>query len=361
MLRRVIASNININNNNRSKRVIELLLKNVNKTRIALPCMQRMSTIPLPMITSTFRGFATIESEDTGLVEFTESEPFRAIALNPFPDDVAKVLLAKINDDDIEIKPDGIMYLPEIKYRRILNQAFGPGGWALIPKGPYKIEKGHICQQYVMFARGQFVSQAWGDQIYAEEGKMAFRSFATALEGAKSNALMRCCKDLGIASELWDPAFILKWKAENAVAVWVQHVTTKQKKKLYRRKDRPPFGYPYVEQGIEDESKKASSPLETDLEIPEFMEPTDEKDVDMFDHMKSEEAPVEKPRAASTQGKTYDWSEKISSGKYKGRTWNEMLSKPEFKNYLAWCISKNAASPQMKAAYQIATAMNPEQ
>ena len=26
---------------------------------------------------------------------------------------------------------------------------------------------------------------------------------ATATEGCKSNALMRCCKDLGVASELW--------------------------------------------------------------------------------------------------------------------------------------------------------------
>ncbi len=29
--------------------------------------------------------------------------------------------------------------------------------------------------------------------------------YGKACESAKSNALMRCCKDLGIASELWDP------------------------------------------------------------------------------------------------------------------------------------------------------------
>ena len=28
-----------------------------------------------------------------------------------------------------------MIYLPEIKYRRILNQAFGPGGWAIMPRG----------------------------------------------------------------------------------------------------------------------------------------------------------------------------------------------------------------------------------
>lgn len=30
---------------------------------------------------------------------------------------------------------EGLIYLPEIKYRRILNIAFGPGGWALVPRG----------------------------------------------------------------------------------------------------------------------------------------------------------------------------------------------------------------------------------
>ena len=34
-------------------------------------------------------------------------------------------------------------------------------------------------------------------------------SYGKALESAKSNALMRCCKDLGIASELWDPQVCL--------------------------------------------------------------------------------------------------------------------------------------------------------
>ena len=29
--------------------------------------------------------------------------------------------------------------------------------------------------------------------------------YGRAMEAAKSNALMRCCKDLGISSELWDP------------------------------------------------------------------------------------------------------------------------------------------------------------
>lgn len=65
-------------------------------------------------------------------------------------------------------------------------------------------------------------------------------SIATAGEGAKSNALMRCCKDLGIAAELWDPRFIRKFKKEHCHEVWVEHVVSKQKRKIWLRKDCEP-------------------------------------------------------------------------------------------------------------------------
>lgn len=65
-------------------------------------------------------------------------------------------------------------------------------------------------------------------------------SLATALEAAKSNALMRCCKDIGIASELWDPSFNTKWRSTHCVQVWVMNRDGK-KRKLWRRKDDPPI------------------------------------------------------------------------------------------------------------------------
>ena len=90
------------------------------------------------------------------------------------------------------------VYLPEIKYRRILNKAFGPGAWGIIPRSGTFINKKNISREYALFVHGRFVSQARGEQNYFGE-----ESIPTASEGAKSNALMRCCKDLGIASELW--------------------------------------------------------------------------------------------------------------------------------------------------------------
>jgi Mitochondrial genome maintenance MGM101 len=84
------------------------------------------------------------------------------------------------------------------------------------------------------------VAIARGEQDYFDPA-----GIATATEACKSNALMRCCKDLGIASELWcvarlpqslylisgcrDPRFIREFKTTHCVEVFVEHQGTKKK------------------------------------------------------------------------------------------------------------------------------------
>jgi len=58
---------------------------------------------------------------------------------------------------DIEIKPDGIIYLPEIKYRRILNKAFGPGGWGLAPRGELVVGERVVTREYALVVHGRYV------------------------------------------------------------------------------------------------------------------------------------------------------------------------------------------------------------
>lgn len=157
-------------------------------------------------------------------------DSFAGLGSMPFPREVADILLAPIEDEDIELKPDGMLYLPEIKYRRILNRAFGPGGWGLAPRTELLITEKQITREYALVCHGRLVSVARGEQDYfGGEDKIT-----TALEGCKSNALMRCCKDLGIASELWDPAFIRKWKRKNSEEVWVEY--NKRNRKIFIRK-----------------------------------------------------------------------------------------------------------------------------
>jgi len=87
----------------------------------------------------------------------------------------------------------------------------------------------------------RLVSVARGEQdFFSPEG------IPTAVEGCKSTALRRCCKDLGVASELWDPRYIRKFMAEHVKEIFVEHAVTKKRKKMYLRKD-DVVRYPFKE------------------------------------------------------------------------------------------------------------------
>ncbi|KAJ3719376.1 mitochondrial genome maintenance MGM101-domain-containing protein [Lentinula raphanica] len=177
---------------------------------------------------------------DDGRTDWSKS--YHGLSEQAFSKEVADVLMAPVNPLDVEIKPDGMIYLPEIKYRRILNKAFGPGGWGLAPRTETNVGPKVVSREYALVCQGRLVAIARGEQEYFDPS-----GIPTATEACKSNAIMRCCKDLGIASELWDPRFIREFKAQHCVEVFAEHVPTKKKYKLWRRKDQPKLGYPYQE------------------------------------------------------------------------------------------------------------------
>ncbi|KAJ5673772.1 hypothetical protein N7462_009211 [Penicillium macrosclerotiorum] len=174
-------------------------------------------------------------------IDWTRS--FHGLSAEPFPKEAAEILLADTDPQEVEIKPDGIVYLPEIKYRRILNRAFGPGGWGLAPRGESIVTPKTVTREYALVCNGRLVSVARGEQDYFSPD-----GIPTATEGCKSNALVRCCKDLGIASELWDPRWIRKFKAQYTREVFVEHIVSKKRSKIWVRKD-DPVSYPWKESG----------------------------------------------------------------------------------------------------------------
>ncbi|KAJ5881924.1 uncharacterized protein N7529_000596 [Penicillium soppii] len=182
-----------------------------------------------------------LESPAEEKIDWTRS--FHGLSAAPFPKEAADILLAETDPQEVEIKPDGILYLPEIKYRRILNRAFGPGGWGLVPRSESIVTPKTVTREYALVCNGRLVSVARGEQDYFSPD-----GIPTATEGCRSNALVRCCKDLGIASELWDPRWIRKYKAQYTREVFVEHVVNKRKTKIWTRKD-DPVGYPWKETG----------------------------------------------------------------------------------------------------------------
>ncbi|QUC24015.1 uncharacterized protein UV8b_08256 [Ustilaginoidea virens] len=173
-----------------------------------------------------------------GTVDWATS--FHGVAAKPVTEDQFRALMQPVDIKDIEVKPDGVIYLPEIKYRRRLNEAFGPMGWGLIPKGKPVVGDAMVTREYALIVDGRFVSQAQGENPYFSADQLP-----NAVEGCKSNALMRCCKDLGIASELWDPHFVRWFKKSQMEEAWVEHAVTKKKRTLWFRKGLVEVAYPY--------------------------------------------------------------------------------------------------------------------
>lgn len=143
---------------------------------------------------------------------------FDGMSAKPFDEAIRKVLAEPVDPNDVETKPDGIVYLPGIFYRDRLTRAFGVGGWAIAARGPVKTRSQGggelVIWPGALFCLGRFVSEAIGQCVYYPNNKGM--TYADAVEGAKTDCITRCCKDLSIARELWDPGWRTEWQAKYA-------------------------------------------------------------------------------------------------------------------------------------------------
>jgi hypothetical protein len=106
-----------------------------------------------------------------GITDWSRS--YSGLSQEAFTKDIADVLLAPVDPMDVEMKPggcivssdipgmiyifciDGLMYLPEIKYRRVLNKAFGPGGWGLAPRSETHVGTKVVSREYALVCQGR--------------------------------------------------------------------------------------------------------------------------------------------------------------------------------------------------------------
>ena len=116
-----------------------------------------------------------------------------------------KILFASVDPESVEIRPDGLVYLPWMAYVERLRDAFGIG-WAIIPRAMPKLEGGSMYWAFYLMIQGKLAGFAIGEQQYQPNNPQM--SYSDASEGAKSNALMRLCKGIGISLELWKPSFV---------------------------------------------------------------------------------------------------------------------------------------------------------
>ncbi len=132
-------------------------------------------------------------------------------------------LLASFDEAQIEIRPDGLIYLPQTFWRKRLNESFGIGQWCLVVKNSFKdpdTSKDKLYVEGILMARGCYLATAVGEAELHSDNPL--QSWASVFESAKSDCITRCCKDLSIASELWQPEYTRNWVAKNAVKVFIE-------------------------------------------------------------------------------------------------------------------------------------------
>lgn len=150
------------------------------------------------------------------------TEPYAGVAKEAYSKEAQAILSRPLTDQEIHIRPDdGNLYLPGVYYRRRLNEAFGIGAWGLVPvsqvteRAPGKNPT--VFYSARLYVLGRFAAESTGKGTWITEN--AKSDFGTALESAKTDALTRCGKDLGIAAELWDPDTAGRWRAQHCVKI----------------------------------------------------------------------------------------------------------------------------------------------
>jgi hypothetical protein len=131
-----------------------------------------------------------------------------------------KILSREPDIAEVDVLPDGAAYLPHPVYTRWLNEAFGRGGWQLVPVSKPALIEHTVNVKYLLFVDGKPVALADGKQEYHPTNRN--QDYGDVLEATRSNALRRASKHLGIALALWDKRWCARWRREHCVQVTVK-------------------------------------------------------------------------------------------------------------------------------------------
>jgi hypothetical protein len=192
-----------------------------------------MNTNPEPAQKSN--GAPAPAASPTGMIAPPQyAQGFTGMAAEPFPEAARAVLAETPRHEDVQIKPDGIVFMPGVWWRRQLTRAFGAGGWALAPRGPTRTVGNGVEYHGALYCMGRWVAEAVGG---CESNYM---SHADMVESARTDCLSKCCKDLGMASELWEKDWREAWQREYAEQYEVQSGKNQGKKQWRLRQRRAP-------------------------------------------------------------------------------------------------------------------------
>lgn len=142
-----------------------------------------------------------------------------------------EILYSPFTDEEVHIKPDGSIYLSWSWFAERLRKAFGLG-WQLVPDGDPKKDlvngKPTILWKFALLINGICMGVAYGEH---QENRIHQMSYGDMTESAKSNALMRLCKGIGMSLKLWNRDYAEAWKE-----AYAKTYKDEEKNKIFWRK-----------------------------------------------------------------------------------------------------------------------------
>lgn len=171
---------------------------------------------------------AVVVYKGEATVEFDLSSMLPTVGTLEITEEQKAILFAPVDELDVEIRPDGVFFLPWSIYVQRLHKAF-PMAWGLIPQGLPKVNGNLVIWGFHLIIKGVYMGFALGENNYQPTNRMM--SYGDCVEGAKSNAITRLCKQAGISLELWDKSYYEDWKKKYA-----EQFTDKNSRLLWRKK-----------------------------------------------------------------------------------------------------------------------------
>lgn len=184
------------------------------------------------------------------MIEFSEIE--KRLKRPEFTAEQTAKLGQPIKIEQIDVKPDGVIYCSSNTVRDILNEAFGFGQWAVYKNDPYE-EDNCILVKGELWVKECYIGSAIG-----EHTGNSYMSYGSKIESASSDLITKLGKYLGIASELWDRDFVNRFKEQHCRMVEVFNQSKKQDQWIWI-KNGSKIVYPYKEikqNGNKEEPKK---------------------------------------------------------------------------------------------------------
>lgn len=170
------------------------------------------------------------QAKVNAIAELTMSAYARASELKLTPEEQA-ALQKEFPDEAFRPGAAGkenLIYIEHAYLRDRLNEVLGLGQWSIVPRNRWaedftipasrdrqEQQASRVYVEAMLVVRGCFVAEAVGDMVYYKNNQS--QNYGDAVEGAKTAALRRCTKELGIGLQAWKKEWCEGWwKRRNA-------------------------------------------------------------------------------------------------------------------------------------------------